>query len=100
MSFLKQQLSYTTGVSHLQLKCGAYVLESERNVVFRQEKEQEQLQFKNGYMSRDEDESVQSTMQLIRRDGWILDVQRLNGTKVSVHVPERKVQQTYSYLLS
>ena len=43
-------------------------------------------------MSRDEDESVQPRMQLIRRDGWILDVQRLNGTKVSVHVPERKVQ--------
>ena len=92
MSFLKQQLSYTTGVSHLQLKCGAYVLESERSVVSRQEKEQEQLQFRNGYMSRDEDESVQPRMQLIRRDGWILDVQRLNGTKVSVHVPERKVQ--------
>ena len=87
MSFLKQQLSYTTGVSQTQLKCGAYVLESE--VVPKQ-----QLQFRNGYLSRDEDDTVQSKMKLIRRDGWVLDVKRLNGTKVSVHIPERKVLPT------
>ena len=45
------------------------------------------LQFKD-----DQDEVVNSNMEIIRRDGWILDVQRLDGTKVSVHVPERKVQ--------
>ena len=50
------------------------------------------LQFKDGYLSKDDqDEVVNSNMEIIRRDGWILDVQRLDGTKASVHVPERKV---------
>ena len=46
---------------------------------------------KDGYLSKDDqDEVVNSNMEIIRRDGWILDVQRLDGTKVAVHVPERK----------
>ena len=35
-------------------------------------------------------------MEIIRSDGWILDVQRLDGTKVSVHVSERKVNKWIS----
>ena len=55
-------------------------------------KQSQKLQFKDGYLSKDDqDEVVNSNMEIIRRDGWILDVQRLDGTKVSVHVPERKV---------
>ena len=88
MSFLKQQLSYKTGASQPQLKCGAYVLKSE----LQSTKQSQKLQFKDGYLSKDDqDEVVNSNMEIIRRDGWILDVQRLDGTKVSVHVPERKV---------
>ena len=88
MSFLKQQLSYETGASQSQLKCGAYVLKSECKKVEQTQK----LQFKDGYLSKDDrDEVVNSNMEIIRRDGWILDIQRLDGTKVSVHVPERKV---------
>ena len=88
MSFLKQQFSYETGASQPQLKSGAYVLESE----LQSTKQSQKLQFKDGYLSKDDqDEVVNSNMEIIRRDGWILDVQRLDGTKVSVHVPERKV---------
>ena len=88
MSFLKQQLSYETGASQPQLKCGAYVLKSECKKVEQNQK----LQFKDAHLSKDDqDEVVNSNMEIIRRDGWILDVQRLDGTKVSVHVPERKV---------
>ena len=90
MSFLKQQVSYETGVSQTQLKSGAYVLESE---LIQSTEQSRNIQFKDGYLSKDDqDEVVNSNMEIIRRDGWILDVQRLDGTKVSVHVPERKVQ--------
>ena len=90
MSFLKQQFSYETGISQTQLKSGAYVLESE---LIQSTEQSQNLQFKDGYLSKDDqDEVVNSNMEIIRRDGWILDVQRLDGTKVSVHVPERKVQ--------
>ena len=55
-------------------------------------KQSQKLQFENGYLSKDgQDEVVNSNMEIIRRDGWILDIQRLDGTKVSVHVPKRKV---------
>ena len=57
-------------------------------------KQSQNLQFKDGYLSKDDqDEVVNSNMEIIRRDGWILDVQRLDGTKVSVHVSERKVNK-------
>ena len=89
MSFLKQQLSYETGASQPQLKCGAYVLESE---LIQSTEQSQNLQFKDGYLSKDDqDELVKSDMEIIRRDGWILDIQRLDGTKVAVYVPERKV---------
>ena len=59
-------------------------------------KQSQKLQFKDGYLSKDDqDEVVNSNMEIIRRDGWILDVQRLDGTKASVHVPERKVNSEY-----
>ena len=88
MSFLKQQLSYETGASQAQLKCGAYMLKSECEMV----EQSQNLQFKDGFLSKDDqDEVVNSSMEIIRRGGWILDVQRLDGTKVSIHVPERKV---------
>ena len=46
-------------------------------------KQSQKLQFKDGYLSKDDqDEVVNSNMEIIRRDGWILDVQRLDGTKV------------------
>ena len=64
MSFLKQQLFYETGASQSQLKCGAYVLKSEFEMV-----EQSQNLSKD-----DQDEVVNSNMEIIRRDGWILDV--------------------------
>ena len=90
MSFLKQQLTYETGISQPQLKCGVYVLESE----YPSTEQSQNLQFKDGYLSKDDqDEVVNSNMEIIRRDGWILDVQRLDGTKVPVHVPERKVNK-------
>ena len=85
MSFIRQQLSYKTGVPLSRLKCGAYVLSSEE--VHKCTK----LQFKTGYLSKDKDEKVYSDICVERRIGWILDVQRLDGTKVSVHVPEKKV---------
>ena len=57
-------------------------------------KQSQKLQFKDGYLSKDDqDEVVNSNMEIIRRDGWILDVQRLDGTKASVHILERKVNQ-------
>ena len=88
MSFLKQQLSYETGASQSQIKSGAYVLNSEYEMV----EQSQSLQFKDGYLSKDDqDELVKSDMEIIRRDGWILDIQRLDGTKVAVYVPERKV---------
>ena len=87
MSFLKQQLSYEMGASQSQLKSGVYVLNSECEMA----EQSQSLQFKDGYLSKDDqDEPVKSDMEIIRRDGWILDVQRLDGTKVAVHVPERK----------
>ena len=95
MSFIKQQLSYKTGVSLPQLKCGAYVLSSE----VEEAQKCTTLQFKTGYLSKDEDESVYSDINVTRRDGWILDVQRLDGTKVSVHVPEKRSLHTITRTL-
>ena len=51
MSFIKQQLSYKTGVSLPRLECGAYVLNSESDEVDSCTK----LQFKTGYLSKDKD---------------------------------------------
>ena len=83
-NFLTQQLSCKTGASHSQLKCGAYMFKSKVQEV----QQSLELQFKDGYgyLCDDKDEAVNSQMEF-QRDGWILDVQRLNGTKVSVHIP-------------
>ena len=50
------------------------------------------LQFRTGYLSKKEDERVYSNIEVTKRDGWILDVQRLDGIKVSVHVFDEKVR--------
>ena len=56
----------------------------------------QELQFKDGYLCGDnKDEAVNSQMEF-QREGWILDVQRLDGTKVSVHVPRNPKVSTLS----
>ena len=49
------------------------------------------LQFKTGCLSKKKDKGIYSDIEVTKRDGWILDVQRLDGVKVSVHVLEEKV---------
>ena len=91
-SFLTQQLSCKTGVSHSQLKCGAYMLKSKVQVV----QQSQELQFKDGYLCEDDKDEVVNSQMEFQREGWILDVQRLDGTKVSVHVPRNPKVSTLS----
>ena len=90
MNFLTQRLSYKSGTTPVQLKCGAYILRSE----LEKAEQYKKLQYKYGYLSKDE--AVCSSTNLIKR-GWILDVQRLDGTKVPVSVVEKKVSLLFMH---
>ena len=84
MSFLKQQLSAKTGASLHQLESGGFlVAEPDRS---------EHPQFSSSYLKKEADANLLSGRWDIKREkGWILDVQRLDGSKISVFVAEKMV---------
>ena len=76
MTFLKQQLSIKTGVTVPHLGCGVY------SMYF---KSRDCLQ-KSDYFVKAADGSIVEEACTIKKNNWVLDVQKLDGTKVSVHV--------------
>ena len=76
MKFLKQQLSIKTGVTVLQLGCGVY------SMYFKSR----DCLHKSGYFVKAADSCIVEEACNITRNYWALDVQKLDGTKVSLHV--------------
>ena len=72
MKFLKQELAVKTGMTLSQIECGAYSVNSNKPQG-------------SNYFAKD-DHLVTAECKILR-NGWIFDLQRVDGTKVVVHAP-------------
>ena len=76
--FLNQWISSTTGNTLTQLECnGLYKCNRECSLP-------------SPHVSKD--------CNIIKKSGWVLDVQGIDGNKVSVHVPERMVSLSHLHM--
>ena len=76
MKFLKQQLSIRTGVTVPQLGCGVYSMHFKSHDCLH----------KSDYFVKAADSCIVEKACNIKRNKWALNVQKLDGTKASVHV--------------
>ena len=69
---MKQELAVKTGMTLSQIECGAYSVNSNKPQG-------------SNYFAKD-DHLVTAECKILR-NGWIFDLQRVDGTKVVVHAP-------------
>ena len=72
MKFLKQELAVKTGLTLSQIECGPYSVNSNKPP-------------DSNYFA--EDDHLVTVECKIVRNGWMFDLQRVDGTKVIVHAP-------------